>query len=604
MHEVRPARYFDGMMRWLLRPSLVTALSAAAVVGAFLIIWASGLFPGRGGDLLAPLPVAEDEREVAWLYAATNPTAWERFVAGVRRSAERLQAAYPGLEAHIGPEAFPKHTTVTPQVSLTFPATGRHLVFRWYKLTSDLKTRDWIEALLRRNPPPLAIIGGSSSDGARELATYLQEATTRLPELPEEKRPLLLLTTATADRVPADPSEADSRHFFLPGDDSEDTPGVGLGDLYPGRTFRFCFSNRQMAAAVTRFVWTRDDLRPDGDPVYMASWLDDSYSGDLIAGFWRSLRALVAESAAREWGWVAGGVGAGGSPPGLGGGVFPVHRAGPHASRFSMAILPTPHPIDSSVGLFATPNRFESEAARHLIDLLLEYERTQRQPQERPLLVLPAQAQPSRRFLRALEGYGPHPARRFVVATGDAIPFNTVYRDRQVAWPVQELPFPLVFFCHHNPTDRAAGFRPDGEPGGGGVASTGTEDVLLYEDVIDALAHADAASAADASELDRRLRDTRLGPDGRVGPGREGVRLFEPGGGRSSGTGEHVVCLRPRVRTEPGKGGTMTELVLPEATIEVWSWRRPAGQEAGGYVWQPVGKPLQVHYGGGAHVGE
>jgi hypothetical protein len=37
------------------------------------------------------------------------------------------------------------------------------LVFRWYKFTGDWNTQEWVEALLERRPPPLAIIGGSSS---------------------------------------------------------------------------------------------------------------------------------------------------------------------------------------------------------------------------------------------------------------------------------------------------------------------------------------------------------------------------------------------------------------------------------------------------------
>ncbi len=591
-------------MRWLLRPSLVAALSAAAVVGAFLIIWASGLFPA-GGAPLGPLPVAAGEREIVWLYAATNPTAWERFVAAVRRSAERLQAAHPGLEAQVHPdEAFPRHTTAVPQVALAFPPGGPRLVFRWYKLTSDLKARDWIDALIRRRPPPLAIIGGSSSDAAREVAIHLRQAATALPE---EERPLLLLTSASADRVQIDPGEADGRRIPAPvGEESEEGPGISLNDLYPGRTFRFCFSNRQMAAAVTRFLWTQDDLRPDADPVYMARWEDDSYSRDLVEGFWKALRALVAESAAGQWCWVTGCAGTG-SSPGLAGGIFPRHRAGPKASRFSMSILPTPQVIDSSVGSFAQANHYEAKVARDLIDLLLSYEAAPRPPQERPLLVLTGQAQPSRRFLRALEGYAPYPSRRFVVATGDAIAFNTVYRDRKAAWPIQDLPFPLVFFCHHNPIDRAAGFRPDGESGAGpeeGPAATGTEEVLLYEDIVDALVQAGAAEADGAADLDRRLRGTRLGADGRVGLGPDGVLLFDDGGGRRSGTGEHVVCLRPRVLRVPRRQGEMAaELVLPEATIEVWAWRRLAG----GHSWQRVGEPLRVRYdefpgdGGGAH---
>src|SRR5262249_61875524 len=106
------------------------------------------------------------------------------------------------------------------------------------------------------------------------------------------------LTTATADRVPlrntasSEPATAD----HVPGDDQGPAEpgepgeaGVGLNRLYPGRTFRFCFTNRQMAAAVTSFLWDRDDLRPDADPVHMVRWADDTYSGDLLEGFWQAL---------------------------------------------------------------------------------------------------------------------------------------------------------------------------------------------------------------------------------------------------------------------------------------------------------------------------
>src|SRR5436190_1329205 len=87
---------------------------------------------------------------------------------------------------------------VVGAVLLVLLAEGGRLVFRWYKLTSDWKARDWVEALLKRRPPPLAIIGGSSSDAARELAWQLRRQGAGLPET---ERPLLLLTTATADRV-------------------------------------------------------------------------------------------------------------------------------------------------------------------------------------------------------------------------------------------------------------------------------------------------------------------------------------------------------------------------------------------------------------------
>jgi hypothetical protein len=169
-----------------------------------------------------------------------------------------------------------------------------------------------------------------------------------------------------------------------------------------------------------------------------------------------------------------------------------------------------------------------------------------------------------------------------------------------VAWPIQDLPYPLVFFCHHNPVDREAGFRPVGEappPSAGGSATTGTEDVLLYEDIIEALTYTNAPPAADASELRKRLGEVCLKVEGRVGPGPGGVRLFDEHGGRRSGTGEHVVCLRPKISVEVRRGSESVTRVLPQASVEVWAWR--AGEQPdSGYSWHQLGPPLDVSYVG------
>ncbi|HZY83937.1 MAG TPA: hypothetical protein VFE78_03845 [Gemmataceae bacterium] len=545
-------------MKWLLRPSLLIVASTAFVVGALAVALRTGPALTRP----APLPVADGDREIVWLYAATNPGAWERFVAAVRRAPEGLRKDHPDVRAEFsGAVAFPEHTTAVPEVALSFgPGRGR-LVFRWYKLTSDWNTHDWVEALLKRAPPPLAVIGGSSSDGARDLAWQLDQAGAALPA---DARPLLLLTTATADRVP-DPAGAGTRPPPVPAlaaEEPEVTPGVALNDLYPDRTFRFCFTNRQMAGAVTHFLWSQPDLRPDYAPPYMVRWDDDSYSRDLIEGFWQALERRVEKK------------------------------------EFTMDVLPTPQVIDSSVGGFSRPNRFEAKVARDLLDLR---QAPQQARQKRPLLVLTGQSAPSRRFLRALVRSAPDLARQFVVATGDAIAFNNVYRDRGVAWHVQDLPIPLVFFCHHNPIDSEAGFRPlPGDRVGAGppaprpsgsdlTAATGTEDILLYGDIVEALAQGRGGRpAANATELAAGLAEARVN-GGHVGFGGEGLTLFRPDGHgrRQGGTGEHIVTFRPHV-----KDGR----VLPEATIGVWAWhgRRGASPPAG--EWRPVGEPLQVFY--------
>jgi hypothetical protein len=561
------------MTKWLLRPSLLIALSVALVAGGLFLVLHSTAPPVGP----VPLPVGDGEQEIAWLYTATGASAWERFVAAAKRADDRLQEDFPGAQTQVTAATFPRHTTATPEVSLSIPSTGRRLVFRWYKLTSNWKTRDWVEALLHRQPPPLAIIGGSSSDAARELALNLADLTT---DMPEAARPLLLLTTATADRVP--PAPDGMAGSASTSDEPDGLPGIALNSIYAGRTFRFCFTNRQMASAVTHFIWTQDDLRPDSDPAYMVQWEDDSYSRDLVGGFVRALREQVALLAAQQWAWVTADAAASGWTSRVGGGFFPIDLAGPDASRFRLDQVSPPQPIDSSVGGFSTPNPYEARVARDLLDLL----QGRAPPQERPLLVVTGQAQPSRRLLRGLMRLSPDVARRFVVAGGDAISFNTVYRDRKVAWPIQDLPFRLVFFCHHNPVDRAAGFRPNprgglGVEGDGLTATTGTEDILLFGDIIEALVEAGGPDAATVTE---RLASARL-RHGQVVLGDQGVPLFGPHGERQSGTGEHVVCVRPRFRDDR---------TLPESSIEVWAWRR---RPSGGYRWQrTAGSPLTAYY--------
>ena len=158
-------------MKWLTRPSVLAAASAALAIGAAVLILARR----RRSRSRRRKPSADGDREIVWLYPATNSAAWERFVASVRRAATRLHERPHRRPAQIGAAAFPKETTAVPEVALALPGVGRRLVFRWYKLTSDWKTRDWVEALMKRRPPPLAIVGGSSSDAARELARQLKD---------------------------------------------------------------------------------------------------------------------------------------------------------------------------------------------------------------------------------------------------------------------------------------------------------------------------------------------------------------------------------------------------------------------------------------------
>lgn len=534
-------------------------LSTLAVL-AILFFIAAGVFVYLNWPrpvMQGLLALEDEEDEIVWLYPATNAENWDRFIEAIRRGVERLQGDLPGLVVQLGPETFPDRSTAVPQLTIRWPGASRRLVVRWYKLTSDRGIKSWTAALASRKRPPLAIIGGGSSDLARELAIELDDQAVKEPS---RGRPLLLITTATADRV--DPREGGS-------------PRVDLTRLYPDRTFRFCFTNKQMADAVTQFIWSHDELRPDRDPLYLVEWQDDPYSLDLSRGFVASFQHIISHSAAQQWLWATTCLSTAG-PTGLAGGVLPVPRVGSAGSGLNMATLPTPQSIESSVGTFALPNRFEARAARFLLMDLDRYK-----PQQRRVLVVTGQSQPCRRFLHHLVNSAPRLAQSYVVVTGDAVPFNTIYRDRHLSWPIQELPFSFVFFRHQNPVDAGAGFQANSRHPGGVVEVqvpvgtktaepfvTGTEDLLLFGDIFETLALGYFAdeSSRDAGQLADRIRRMHY-LDGYISSSKEGVPLFAADGNRNSGTGEHIVWVQPRIEQREDQ-----YRVLPEAVISIWAW--------------------------------
>ena len=208
------------------------------------------------------------------------------------------------------------------------------------------------------------------------------------------------------------------------------------------------------------------------------------------------------------------------------------------------------------------------------------------------LLVLPGNAQRMRRFLGNLRSRAPLDVRNLLVVNGDALSFNTVYRDRDYVWNIQDLPFSLVFFCHRNPTDPAVGFgwQPDAKHG---LSTTGTAELLLYRDVLESVLHAafdEGRLLEGADAFLARLRMSRwyeTAADGQrsghvfnaqVHAGAEASRpLFDPAGNRQRHTGEHIVWLRPRY------SGDRLDLV---STLSVWrtqgeAWRPPPPEAPG-----------------------
>jgi hypothetical protein len=547
----------ERFLRWLVGSAVVMTLAAALA----LATWGLGLWEGAIGAEVNPLE--GEEQEIAWIDPATNTDVWAQLTAGLARLEvdwPQLDGAPGHLRVDMGDEsrgAFPRLSAEVAQVALYFTEAPRHkLWLRWYKISGDNSGDMWIDKLRRRARSPLAIVGGSSSDRAFRLARALAEA--RSAGWPG-KPPLLLITSATA--------EAD-RPLQL------ESSGARLMEMYAGRTFRFCFTNGAMVRAVLGFlhqnpqVWVQpvgpvaaaavgsaDPLAALGlliaaghvEPkLYSVSWQDDGYSRDL---------EMLFRAECRRW-----------------------H---PRAMQFDLGSLPY------SVGDFYQPNSAEQTSVNLFLQL--------NPPPPRSVLVLPAAVQRMRRYLGFLCQQAPHLARNLVVVNGDAISFHNVFRDRDFAWNVLDLPVPLVFFAHRNPVDANArttwGFswqrseRKDHER-----STSGTHDILLYRDIIEAMLYAafdNGRLLGDADQVEARLRQTtwRAAPpeadanDWRYNRVQNALvqrglplawhALFDEHGERQLGTGEHIVWLRPNFSED-------RLMALRPCTISIWRYRSDA----------------------------
>jgi hypothetical protein len=518
-----------------------------AVAGGVLLIRA-GVW--RGGEAARPLPVPGDDQEVAWLHIPTSGDSWENFVWGMKRAEMAASGAPGGLRVDDS-AAFPARTTAVPEIVVSRDGFAGRLRVRWYKVTNYAPTDAWVKALAERNPPPLAVVGGWSSDRGKELAVAMAAAA-----WPGQK-PALLLAQATADSVYPDVENY-----------SPDYQPPKLIDLYP-RSYRFCFTNRQMADAVADFVLTDPALRPGpsvtpglravpagagglpavlpwlaalqagppgipalagepagtpGFPAFAVAWKDDPYSLDLA----RQFTDVFAEQGAR---------------PG----------------RPRLAVESNLIPF--SVGRFARPNPYEAQVVDHILANLPRRG-------ERTVLVIPSVTAPTRRVLGALALGTPGSSRRLVAATGDGISVNTLYRDGEFAWPVRSIPIPLVLFTHTDPFDwdepgeaapRGYELRPPAKPGD---VKNSTEDIQLFTTITATLAR---GAFPDGAARVAEGADALAANFGRLEPA-----FFDPSGNRLAGTGEHVVVLRPTPRIE----GVVT---YPDAAIEVWT-RQNGGQ--------------------------
>jgi hypothetical protein len=490
---------------WLVLMAFLIAIAMTAL----RLPWFRG--SRTGAD---PKPVPNGDLEIAWLHNPTSFESWDNFVWGVKRAETAEDDSPSDLEVDDS-AAFPHRTTAVPEIVIRRRGYAGSLRIRWYKVTDEATQEAWVNALATRNPPPLAILGGWSSDRAKELAVAMREKNWPV------SRPLLFLVTATADKV--DPED----------NNASGDQGPSLISVYD-QSFRFCFTNRQMAAAVTDFVLSDPTLRPGSIgwpglralpaaaagplvalmtlaaetgnelpsiPAFAIEWMDDPYSTDLSSKLCVALQK----------------------------------RTGPTTGfpRLDMQVNRVPF----STGRMNRPNPAEAEVADHILNSLPP-------GATRTVLVVPSVTAPTRRVLRSLVQGNPAVGRKLVAVTGDGLGVNTFFRDRDFAWPVRSLPIPVVMFTHADPfawdTPGSNPIPPRGyelEAPMPGVVRSSTEDIRLFTRLTRVVAAGIFPNGSDKivpspDSLANNLRTLK-------------PAFFDKEGNRLSGRGEHIVVLRP-----------------------------------------------------------
>lgn len=519
------------------------ALTAVLLVILGVAIYQTMLWLGYWGNSQESQvrPLADGDQEIAFIEPATSTDDWGRLVTAVQlieKDWPRLNPMLPELRVDLD-GAFPPLTAAVPEITFAFANAPKHkLRLRWYKITGEHSAASWIEKLHARNRPPLAIIGGGTSNRAVDLARALTNA---YPD-PDKPSPVFIITTATAEKI------------------AEDSL---LIKEYPSWSFRFSFTNKRMVEALLKFakatpsLWLDHTAVQERHVMHAVYWQDERYSKDLT-----DLFAIEFKK-------------------GYPGGEF-FDEGG----------------IRYAIGDFFHPAPLEQDAVGTFLA-------TRKPIAPQSFLVLPTQSIRMRRFLINLYTRSPENARNLVILNGDAISFNSVYRDRDAIWNIFDLPFSLVFFAHRNPIDRAAGFREEDdigkEPSGAlsRPTTSGTHDLLLHRDIFEALLYATADQGTligNSLKVRERLQATawhQPAVDTIDDPPRvcntlihvlkpEPRRFFSKLGDRRKDTGEHIVWIKPH-----------EDRATLSSKISIWS---PA-RDTNGDVWQLVGgRPLDVRY--------
>lgn len=151
------------------------------------------------------------------------------------------------------------------------PRTRRQIRFERHDVRGVSDTRAEVRRLGDGQPPPIAVVGSTTTVLTVALAEPLREEG--------DAGPVLLVPWATAVMVQrSDPGRGEARRDPVP-----------LIELDAGRTFRFCPNNRRLAESAVECLVARDDGRLPSR-VFLVVDPFDPYSDDLADCFRHAIR--------------------------------------------------------------------------------------------------------------------------------------------------------------------------------------------------------------------------------------------------------------------------------------------------------------------------
>ncbi|CAN5874241.1 hypothetical protein BH23PLA1_BH23PLA1_12970 [soil metagenome] len=433
------------------RPRAETGLLLA---GGLLLFALMGYTLWIDGDLTSPRPVGPEigADEVAVFFPNRNE--WLEFRIGLNACVRR------GM-AHVVSES--------PESILIETKRNQHPIqFTWQGSGGVVGMRTEVDQLFER-APPVAVIGSNNTVQTVALAEALNQAVGPEPGQEQKQGPVLLAPWATAVTV----KRADGLT-------------VPLLKIYPGRTFRFCPNNRQVAEMLVRCLVGREAVTPPGQVVLVVD-RSDPYSRDLAEGF----AAAIAETLP----------------------AVAVERRN--------ADLSAPGPL----GQADTPGPVERAEAGAIWGLVREASADQ------PVwVVLPLQGRLTRRMINALRerarSTDPGLADRLRVLSGDGVGRDTLAR------LAGDCEFPVDTVSPAAMPDRASPSLDEA----GATAHVSAE-------IVSALVQAFDQSPGEATGLRSALLALNIPADA---PGAFGRSLaFEPTGERRGSDLGHVLSIRP-----------------------------------------------------------